>query len=250
MNAGKSPSVSIIVPAFNEEGIISTCIEELFKVMRAANYCTEVVVVNDGSTDQTLMKAKFNLKTYPYLRVLSFRRHHGKATALREGIRAARGDIVALFDADLQYDPSDLVMLLDVLNKGPDIVTGKRDFLRYQRTRAVFSTIYNRLLRLIFRLDVSDSNCGMKVLRRKTSNMDFLFRFGTALMMPLLKLRGYRIAEREVSLRQRKVGQSKFFDDRSFLGGWKHIKAVSYHSGMLLCLLASLPSEWSRSRVH
>ncbi len=248
MSVSIHPSVSIIVPAYNEEGVISRCIMELSDVMRKTQHNAEIIVVNDGSTDRTLMEARSMQKKYPSVRILSFARNYGKATALREGVKVARGETIALFDADLQYDPEDLAAMIDMLNYGPDVVTGRRDFQRYELTRTVFSKIYNRLLRLIFRLDVSDSNCGMKVLAKKAADLDSIFRYGTPLMVPILKMRGYRITETLVSLKSRETGESKFYNSRGFFGGWKHIKGVYYHSGMLLGLLASLPSEWSKSR--
>ena len=248
MEASNAPSVSIIVPAFNEEGVISHCIGELFDVMKKTYVHAEVIVVDDGSTDQTFLKAKSMQKKFSTLRVLSLSRNHGKAVAMREGVRIAQGKAIALFDADMQYDPADLVKMISVLSNGPDLVTGRRDFRRYDSTRTIFSKLYNRLMRLIFQVDVMDSNCGMKVFRRKTANLDFLFRYGTSLMVPLLKLNGYRIVETPVSLRERETGESKFFDKRRFMGGRKHFKEISYQSGMLLGLLVSLPSELSKSR--
>ena len=242
------PFVSVIVPAFDEEAVISHCVEELFGVMQKTQQRAEIIVVNDGSTDQTLREAQFLQSKYPVLRVLSFARNYGKAIALREGIRAAQGDTIALFDADLQYDPADLVELLAMLDGKADIVTGLRDFRHYELTRTALSKIYNKLLRLIFRVNVCDANCGMKVLRREAANPDFLFRYGTPLMVPLLKLRGFRIAEKEVSLRERKLGESKFFKNKSFLGGWKNIRSVYYNAGLLLGLLANVPSERLQSR--
>ncbi len=248
MSLEKNPSISVIVPAFNEEAIIGRCIVELADTIRRSGYSAEIIIVDDGSTDRTLSKARSFQGELPILRVLSFSRNYGKATALKEGMRAARGSTVAFFDADLQYDPADLVKMVSMLKRGNDIVTGRRDFGQYGRTRTAFSTIYNRMLRLIFRIEVADSNCGIKVLKRNLADPEFLFRYGTPLMMPLLKLSRRRMAEKRVSLRQRKVGNSKFFDSNSFLGGWRHIKALYLQSGMLLGLLANLPSEMVKAR--
>src|SRR5437773_8053586 len=144
------------------------------------------------------------------LRVLSFKRNYGKATALREGVKACKGTTIAFFDADLQYDPADLIGVVSMLSYGSDVVTGLRDYRHYNQARTVVSKIYNRLLRLIFRLDIRDLNCGMKVLRQKAADPDFLFRYGVPLMIPLLRLKGFNISEKPVSLRVRQEGQSKF----------------------------------------
>src|SRR6266568_3888168 len=240
--------VSVVVPAFNEEQNIPNCVQELSDVMRKAGYNSEIIVVNDGSTDKTLEVAQSMQMKCVSLRVLDLRRNCGKAVALREGVRASKGDAIAFFDADMQYNTADLVRLVDLANNGTDVVTGRRDYQSYGLTRTAFSKIYNLILKLVFRVAVNDSNCGLKVLRRRAANPDTLFDYGLALMMPLLKIRGYRLSEAWVSLRKREAGQSKYYKDGSFLGGWKNIKDISYHSGMLIVLLANLPSQWLRLR--
>ncbi len=246
-----APSLlSVIVPAFNEEGSICRCVEELSAAIRKAGCNAEIIVVNDGSTDRTLSAVTCMRTNSISLRVLSFSRNYGKATALREGTKASKGTRIAFFDADLQYDPADLIRAVSMLNDGSDVVTGLRDYRHYNQARTVVSKIYNRLLRLIFRLDVRDLNCGMKVLKQNAADPDFLFRYGVPLMIPLLRLRGFNISEKAVSLRERQGGESKFFTDGSFLGGWKNVKDISYHSVMLLGLLASLPSRWINKSLN
>ncbi len=244
------PLLSVIVPAFNEEGNIRRCVEEISRTLQEGECSAEIIVVNDGSTDGTLDAVRSMQPGLTNLRVLSFKRNYGKATALREGVRVANGTTIAFFDADLQYDPADLLRLVSYLDDGTDVVTGLRDYRHYDRTRTVFSKIYNILLRLVFRLEVRDSNCGMKVLRRQAADPDFLLRYGLPLMVPLLTLRGFHIREKSVSLRERRAGESKFFRNESFLGGWKNIRDISYHSGMLLGLIATIPFEQLKILTH
>ena len=239
--------VSIVIPAFNEEEILPKCIEELTYVMNKAGYRSEIIVVNDGSTDNTLFVAQSMRGKYAPLRVLDLKRNYGKTIAIREGVRASKGDAVAFFDADLQYNPEDLVKLVRLANNGTDVVNGRRDYQSYGQTRTRLSMIYNTVLRLLFRVPVSDSNCGMKVLRRRAADPEIFFKYGLPLMVPLQRLKGFKFGEVPVLLRSRGAGESKFFKNGSFLGGWRNIKDISYHSGMLLGLLASLPTEWLRS---
>ena len=241
--------VSVVVPAFNEEENISTCVQELSDAMRRAGYKSEIIVVNDGSTDNTLSVARSVQGKCSMLRVLDLGRNYGKATALREGVRASKGDAIAFFDADMQYSAEDLVRLIEIAKNGIDIVTGSRDYRFYGQSRTVLSKTYNRVLKLIFRLTVNDSNCGMKVIRERAANPDVLFRYGVPLMVPLLRMKGFKFGEMKVSLRKRRHGHSKFFSEGSFLGGWSNFRDISYHSGMLLGLLASITLEqlWKRS---
>jgi glycosyltransferase involved in cell wall biosynthesis len=238
---GPPSLVSVIVPAYNEEDNISSCVEQVFEAMREVGYKTEIIVVNDGSTDDTLLVAQSLQTKCRSLRVLDLKRNYGKTTALKEGIRVAKGDAVAFFDADMQYDATDLVKLVSLMGNGTDVANGRRDFHAYERTRTTFSRIYNAILRVLFRLDIVDSNCGVKVLNRRAANPDTLFKYGLPLVVPLLKVRGFRLREATVSLRVRRAGESKYYKNGSILGGWNNIRDISYHSGMLLGLLASLP---------
>ncbi len=240
--------VSIVVPAFNEQDNIAYCVEQLYEATGKAGYEVEIIVVNDGSTDDTLHVSRSLKKGYTFLRILDLGRNYGKATALAEGIRAARGDIIAFFDADMQYDASDLVRLVGLVNNGTDVANGRRDYGSYELPRTAFSRIYNKALRLLFRVRVSDSNCGLKALRKRAGDPDTLFRYGLPLMVPLLRVRGFSMGEIEVSLRQRRAGQSKYFRTGSFLGGWRNFRDISYHSGMLLGFMANLPSELLKHR--
>lgn len=238
---GPPSFVSVIVPAYNEEENISLCVEQISEAMQEGGYKAEIIVVNDGSTDNTLTVARSLQGKCPSLRVLDMRRNFGKATALKEGIRAAKGDTVAFFDADMQYDANDLVKLVSHVNNGTDVANGRRDYNGYGQTRTSFSKIYNAILRVVFALDVTDSNCGIKVLSREAANPDILFRYGLPLVLPLLKVQGFSLSEIAVSMKIRRAGESKYFKSGSFLGGWRNLRDISYHTGLLLGLLTSLP---------
>src|SRR2546428_11227705 len=92
-------------------------------------------------------------------------------------------------------------------------------------------------------MEPRDSNCGIKVLRRKAADADTIFNYGLPLVVPLLKIRGFESTEVPVILHERKNGESKYFQDGQFLGGSKNIRDITYHSIMLLNLLAHAPFE-------
>jgi len=167
---------------------------------------------------------------------------------MQEGVRASKGDAIAFFDADLQYSAEDLVRLVWTAKNGVDVVTGRRDYRGYGVSRTALSKTYNKVLKLIFRITINDSNCGIKVIRRRAADPSVLFRYGVPLMTPILRAKGFNFREVAVSLKKRKSGQSKFFNDRAFLGGRNHIREISFHSVALLALLAGLTLEllWRR----
>ena len=203
----------------------------------------EILLVNDGSTDETLRRACSFYESHQSVRVLDLARNCGKAVALKEGVRRARGDLVAFFDADLQYTPKDLVEMVSRLNNGIDFVNGSRDYNGYGASRTAFSRLYNRVVRLLFRTQLRDSNCGIKVLKKEVADAGTIFDYGLPLIVPLLKIRGFESMEFPVTLHERKNGESKYFQNGHFLGGSKNVRDITYHSLMLLNLLAHAPIE-------
>ena len=246
----KSPLVSVIVPAFNEQENIVPCTLAVRSALRKAGYDFEVLIVNDGSTDRTLEFAQTMQSKYPTVRVIDLVQNYGKTVALREGVKRAKGDLVAFFDADLQYDPRDLVRLIKRANGSPNVVSGKRDYGSYGGTRTSFSKLYNTMMKMLLRVPISDSNCGLKVISRSVVESDAIFRYGLPLIIPLLRIRGYDIEEVPVALHDRKAGTSKYYSDGVFLGGWNNIRDITYHSIMLLRLLMTMPIERKKYRSN
>ncbi len=242
---GTNPRVSVVVPCFNEQDNIQNCVDQIAKVLWAAQIPYEILVVNDGSSDDTLARAHSLTMSNSSVRVIDLGENCGKAIALKEGVRRTRGDIVAFFDADLQYTPKDLVTMISRLDEGHDFVNGTRDYNGYGISRTAFSRLYNRVVRFLFHLDLRDSNCGIKVLKRKAAT-DTIFNYGLPLIVPLLKIRGFESTEVPVMLHERKNGESKYFQDGQFLGGSRNIRDITYHSIMLLNLLAHAPFESMR----
>ncbi len=240
---GPKPHLSVIVPCYNEQENVENCVNQIDEAFRRTQIQHEILLVNDGSTDDTLKRAHSLYESHLSVRVIDLVRNCGKAVALREGVRRARGDLVAFFDADLQYTPSDLVEMVSRLYNGVDFVNGSRDYNGYGASRTAFSRLYNRVVRLLFRMDLRDSNCGIKVLKREVADTGSIFDYGLPLVVPLLKVRGFESAEFPVTLHERKKGESKYFQDGHFLGGSKNIRDMTYHSIMLLNLLAHAPME-------
>jgi len=248
---GPKPHVSIIVPCYNEQDNIENCVTQIDAAFLPTQTLYEILLVNDGSTDETLQRAQSLYETHRSVRIIDLGRNCGKAVALKEGVRRTRGDLVAFFDADLQYTPRDLVTMVSRLNNGIDFVNGSRDYNGYGASRTAFSRLYNRLVRLLFRMDLRDSNCGIKVLKKEAVDAGSIFNYGLPLVVPLLRVRGFESTEFPVVLHERKNGESKYFQNGHFLGGSKNVRDITYHSLMLLNLLAHAPTEsGSRGRFR
>jgi glycosyltransferase involved in cell wall biosynthesis len=175
----------------------------------------EVVIVNDGSCDDTRRNAEELAKEYSFLRVVGYGRNQGKTEALLVGATAAKGDILVVFDADLQFGVEDIPRLVAEIDKGADMCVG---YKQGHYEKRFVSGIYNRLARSIFGLKVRDINA-VKAFRREVLESMSLRRDWHRYLVPLAADRGFKIAEIPVQLYPRKFGEAKYSGkSRIFIG--------------------------------
>jgi glycosyltransferase involved in cell wall biosynthesis len=158
--------VSIILPVFNEADNLKELLPALFRNLDALGLRYEVIVVDDGSTDQTGEIVRQLAR--PELRLIQLRRNTGQTAALMAGIRFSRGDILITMDGDLQNDPADIPQLLAKLDEGYDLVSGWRQ----QRQDAALrrnlpSSLANRLISAVSGIYLHDYGCTLKAYRRQ-----------------------------------------------------------------------------------
>ena len=118
--------ISIVAPLFNEEENVGLLVERIDAALAVAPFDYEIIVVDDGSTDDTLARAAALTRTNSRLRVLKLRRNYGQTPAMVAGIDHAKGEVVVTMDGDLQNDPEDIPMMVEKLDEGFDIVVGWR----------------------------------------------------------------------------------------------------------------------------
>jgi dolichol-phosphate mannosyltransferase len=165
------PILSIVVPAYNEERSLVRCVERVLAIANA-ELDVEVVIVDDASSDGTLLLAEDLSRRHPQIRVLHHTVNQGKGAALHTGFREAKGEFVAVQDADLEYDPTDLKRLLGPLLAGnADVVFGSR-FLSGGEHRVLYfwHSVGNRVLTLLSNmftdLNLTDMETCYKIFRR------------------------------------------------------------------------------------
>jgi dolichol-phosphate mannosyltransferase len=203
--------LSVVIPLFNEEDNIATLQKELDAALAGIEH--EVVFVDDGSRDQTLARVTRG----PGIRVIEFEKNTGQSAAMYAGIQAARGEIIALLDGDLQNDPADLPRLLAEIEKGADLVCGYRAARKDTFSKRLTSRIAN-LVRSRFTKDgVRDTGCTLKAMRRECREALVPF-YGMHRFIPaLVKGMGYRLVEIPVNHRPRVAGVSKYgFGNRAW----------------------------------
>jgi glycosyltransferase involved in cell wall biosynthesis len=166
------PTLSVVVPAYNEERSLVRCVERVLAI-EGGDLTLEILIVNDASRDNTAKLAEDIAARHPQVRVLHHPQNQGKGAALHTGFKHATGDFVAVQDADLEYDPRDLIRLLAPLREGKaDVVLGSR-FLSGGEHRVLYfwHSIGNRILTLLSNmatdLNLSDMETCYKVFRRE-----------------------------------------------------------------------------------
>ena len=143
--------LSILIPVYNEENTILKILQRI-KECKINDCDFEIIVVNDGSTDNTLKIIKENSNLFNHL--LTFDKNRGKGFAVREGLKITTGDYIIFQDADLEYDPKDFIKFTNLINKFPvDVIIGSRfNYNEYTRSHNIANKIGNHILTLIFNL--------------------------------------------------------------------------------------------------
>jgi len=196
------------VPAFDEAPNMPDLFGELGTMLAESGLDAEVVLVDDGSGDGTLDAARQAARGagVDRIRLLRHRRNRGKTDALLTGARAARGDILVLFDADLQHAPSEIPRFVRKVDEGWDMVVGRKVGPYEKR---LVSGIYNWLARRIFGVPVHDLNA-MKAFRREVLDDIRLRSDWHRYLVVLAHARGYAVTEIDVDLHPRRHGVSKY----------------------------------------
>jgi dolichol-phosphate mannosyltransferase len=214
-------AVSIVVPVRNEADNISPLIAEIAAALDG-RWAYEIIYVNDGSTDATGDRLATEMKQRGNLRQILHAKSSGQSAAVRSGVRAARGDIVATLDGDGQNNPAFLPDLISAIEKGGDragLAAGQRVGRQDTGFKKIQSRIANGVRTAILRDGTRDTGCGLKAFRREVflsmPYFDGLHRFLPA----LVRREGYEIAYVDVKDRLRHSGVSNYgFFDRLWIG--------------------------------
>ena len=209
--------ISIIIPVFNESESIGYLLDEVLNVMQNNKLNCELIVVNDGSNDNTskvLDELTIKIKE---LSVISLRKNYGQTAAMSAGFDNSKGEIVITLDGDLQNDPNDIPKLISHINEGYDLICG----WRYERkdkliNRRIPSKIANKLIANVTGLKLHDYGCSLKAFRKEIVEDIKLYGELHRFLPVLANIEGAKIKEIKVNHRSRKYGSSKYGIDRTF----------------------------------
>jgi glycosyltransferase involved in cell wall biosynthesis len=208
-------SISIIIPVFNEEENILSLYAEVKTVCKQNNYKYEIIIIDDGSTDNTV-EIIGNLCP---ITLIIFRKNFGQTAALDVGIKKSNNDYIIPMDGDGQNDPKDIPMMIKYLeDNNLDIVSGWRKD-RKDSFMKKFISFGARIIRNFLINDgIHDSGCTLKVYKKECFNNVSLFGEMHRFIPALMKIKGYKIGELPVNHRKRKFGITKYSWQRTIKG--------------------------------
>ena len=221
--------ISFIIPVFNEQKSLPELFSQILAIFsgKLKRYDYEIIFINDGSTDDSLKIIKNFKKNNSKIVIISFRKNLGKATALNEGFKKVKGDIVVTMDADLQDDPKNLPLLIDQLNKGFDFVVGWKKERFDPPDKILPSKTSNSFVRKISHISLHDFNSGFRIMKKEVS--DELYLYGELhRFIPVIAVqRGFKVTEIPIIHNRRKFGKSKYGWER-LLRGFFDFLTVSF----------------------
>jgi glycosyltransferase involved in cell wall biosynthesis len=224
--------ISVVIPLFNEAESLPELMQWIDKVMQTHNYSYEVIMVDDGSKDNSWQTIQSLRTTYPSLKGIKFQRNYGKSAALNEGFKMAKGDIVVTMDADLQDSPDEIPEFYDMITKeGYHLVSGWKK-KRYDNTftKNIPSKIYNAVARRSSGIVLHDFNCGIKAYQLKVIKSIEVFGEMHRYIPILAKWAGFsKIGEKVVVHQARKYGTTKFGWER-FVNGFLDLMTIQFLS--------------------
>ena len=213
--------ISVIVPLFNEEESLPELVDWIKKVMDRHSYTYEIVMIDDGSKDNSWQVIKNLQQKSKNLKGIKFRRNYGKSAALYCGFDVAQGDVVITMDADLQDSPDEIPELFRMIKEeGYDLVSGWKKKRRDPvLSKNIPSKFYNWTVRRMTGIKLHDMNCGLKAYRKNVIKSIEVYGEMHRYIPVLAKWAGYhKIGEKVVVHSERKYGVTKFGVERFIRG--------------------------------
>lgn len=224
--------ISVVIPLFNEAESLPELMAWIDRVMQSNQFSYEVIMVDDGSDDNSWDVIEDLKKSYNALKAIRFQRNYGKSAALNEGFKAAQGDIVVTMDADLQDSPDEIPEFYKMITQdGYHLVSGWKK-KRYDNTftKNIPSKIYNAVARKSSGIILHDFNCGIKAYQLKVVKSIEVFGEMHRYIPILAKWAGFKkIGEKVVVHQARKYGTTKFGWER-FVNGFLDLMTIQFLS--------------------
>lgn len=217
LNKNSAPGISVFFPAYNDAKSIGKLVADVLEILPDLTDDYEIIVVNDGSTDETGEVLRRLEAKHKEVRIVEHETNKGYGGALQSGFRAATKDLIFYTDGDGQYDARELAKLYALLNEKTDVVNGYKLERGDKINRKVVGGFYNRLAHLLFSLPIRDIDCDFRLIRKEFSDKIALSSTSGSICVELiykLNRAGARFRETGVNHYERQFGKSQFFTVR------------------------------------
>ena len=203
--------LSVVIPVYNEEESVKFLYEAVTKALSDLKRPYEILLVDDGSKDNTYKNALTLAKSDSRFKIIKLKRNYGQTTALHAGFQNAKGKVIVTMDGDLQNDPDDIPVMLNKMDEGYDIVLGWRhDRKDFFISRRLPSKIANWLVRKVTGIPVKDNGCAIRAYRAEVIKNFPMYSEMHRLMPVITALVGAKFTQIKVKHHPRKFGHSKY----------------------------------------
>jgi len=223
--------ISVVIPLYNEEESLPELCEWISRVMLTHGFTYEVLLIDDGSQDESWKVVKNLSASNPLIKGIRFNRNFGKSAALNTGFKASKGRVVITMDADLQDSPDEIPELYELINKGAfDMVSGWKKKRHDPHSKTIPSKFFNFITRKISGIKLHDFNCGLKAYKSNVVKHIQVYGEMHRYIPVIAKWNGYtKIGEKVVEHRERKYGSTKFGLER-FINGFLDLLSITFVS--------------------
>jgi glycosyltransferase involved in cell wall biosynthesis len=224
----KKPDITIFFPVYNDENTIVTMVEKCLSVLQEIANCYEVIIVNDGSPDNSGKVADEMAKKHEHVRVIHHTQNKGYGAAIKTGMENANYEWICFTDGDDEYDIEDLRKMIR-LKDYYDLIITFRYVKLYSTIRVFISSIYNKIFRLVFRTNYRDISTGLRLMRKSVFNelsiiSDSPFIGAEITLRTMLK--GFRVGEMGIQTFPREFGKGASVSPKNILRTIKDMRKV------------------------
>jgi glycosyltransferase involved in cell wall biosynthesis len=227
----KEIQISVVIPFYNEDESLPELLAWIERVMNENSFTYEIIMVDDGSTDNSWAVVEKLSAINPLIKAIKFRRNYGKSAALNVAFHKVQGNVVITMDADMQDSPDEIPGLYSmIVNDGFDLVSGWKKKRYDPITKTLPTKIFNWATRKMSGIELNDFNCGLKAYKVDVVKAIEVYNEMHRYIPVLAKWNGFtKITEKEVVHRARKYGVTKFGFDR-FINGFLDLLTIFFVS--------------------